>query len=606
MANNRFAWSAQTLPFTTSGAMGSGSNDSWQIASSFDMSKLTQGSSKRLAVLVSGSVGDFNNFGAPPSTGLLEVALGYNSGLKGLTHRLTLPLNSCVGLYPTSEPGASHGFSFLMVQQASPAITDPDFTATTPTNSGSDLVLWARAIWNDDQPNYGVSFQVRDVQWLVLDMDVLEAKGYVRAVVATDVQLENNFNTYTLVNSDSTALGAAGQTWMQMSSIYQQYRDIPPGNVNTQLRPYFSTGTNDTAAGNVTITNHTTEAEQGIGIYSTSALASSRAANLRMCSSSIGVHDVLTGTHYSQVLAQDRGLLASAFVDRTLVKRSVLLQLRIDLLEHFTRNTTVTSSVSNVVSSNNTPNAYYGMTLNNNPGTVFGTIPIIIGTSDVTSNGSFISRQIQNRLRSSTGGLLAAPLGYYKLYPTERHSPHVVYSTKNVPGIAHSYVLDPFDNVGNATPGDASHPQFFMFHPILDVTNVLTPPWNEQGTVQLTITAEGPLVGTMSALPVLPDIAQPIKLEGVQHGQVRGATGYQRSWPTWIRPRRAYDLTWTALSATDASSVETFLSLNDSFAYTPPHGSATPVVITGDVTTVMLSDGRKTLSVPVVQLLWTA
>lgn len=609
MPDQRFAWTKDTDPVTTFGSMGSGANDAWQIVSRFPLSELTQGVSKRLAIFVKGGVCEFQNFGTTPNTGMMQVCLGdatsSSAGLRGTTHRMTLPLLAGLGAYPNSDPNAAHGFSFLAMQQADPALSDPDFTAVIDTTTGADLVLWARAIWNDDAMSYTTLFTVRDVQWLVLDMDVLEAASIVRAVESLDVTLDNTVSTYKLLSSDSASL-VASQQWMQLSSIYCQPRHVPDGINSTQRRPYFTSGTNDTASSNTTIGNHTSQSEQGVGVFTLNALNSSRGSQLRFCSSAVGIIDVPVGNHYAQVLGAARDF--GAVPDK--VTRSAQLLLRLDSLEHFTR-ATVTATMTGVVASNNTASAYYGISLSNNASTVFGTSPILIGTADALRNGSPVSRKLMNRLRSSTGGVLHQPDAFHKLYGAnqdgERHPQTVLMTVKNVPGVSASYLLDVFDNIGPAQPGDARFPQFFMFHPILFVEDVLTPPWQEQGTTQITLTAEGPLVGSMNALPIAPDVQVQQTMDSIQRGEVLGAQGYKRTWPTWIKPRRSWQLQWSGLSPADALTLRTFLDVNDSFALTPQGSSvAIPATITSEVQRSIRPDAIEVIQVQVVELLFTA
>ena len=604
MADDRWAWTTNGTVFQSSGSMGQGTNDSWQIASTFDMSQLTQGSAKRLAVLVTGRLCDFANFGTSPSTGLVEVALGLDSGLKGTTHRTVQTLLNCLNNYGSgTEYG--HQFSFLMVQQSSPSVSDPDFGATTATNGGNNFVLWARGHWNDDAAAYSTTFSLRDVQWLVLDMDVLEAEGYVAGSAATDVTLSNTVQT--VVNSQSTSLGSSGQSWLQLSSIYAQPTGYLTGSPLVYTRPLFRTGVNNATPSSVSLSQMSVESYQGIGQSAVSALSSSRAADLRDCSHALGVRVIASGNQYPQVLGKDPTAMTSV-VGNTIVRRSMLLNIRGDALDGWARNTTITDTEAGLIGTPAAPFLASDKTrLVNNAGLNYALQPVVLMTSGMDFGGALNNTQRAHHIRvmSDTGSPVYQPQRYTRLLGYERHQSLSIYTTKVIPYSTRPLRLQMINEI----PGAVQTTQFaelVMFHNTLNVSDVLTPPWSDLTPTQITITAEGPLVGSMNTLPVTPDVTQSLNIAGVRHGEVLGSQGYRRTWPVWIRPRRAYTLTWSAISAADAATLLDFLDANDSFALTPPHGVATPVVITGEVQSYRYPDGRKTISIQVSQLLWTA
>lgn len=603
MADDRWAWTTNSTGFQSSGSMGQGTNDSWQIASTFDMSRITQGSAKRLAVLVTGRLCDFAQFGAFPQTGLVEVALGFDSGLKSTTHRHVQGLVRCLNNYPAGTL-AGQQFAFLMVQASSPAVTDPDFGATTATNTGTDFVLWARAHWNDDAPTYSATFGIRDIQWLVMDIDVLEGDSLVRASATTDVTLTNN--SQTVVTSGATSLGSADEEWLQFSSVYAQPTGWLSGGSLSTVRPLFRTGTNSASSSSTNLTQLVPTAYQGIGQNEPVTLASTRAADLRDCSHALGVRVIDSGNNFPQVLGKDPTAMTSA-IGNTIVRRSVLLNIRGDALDAWARNTTISGTEVGLIGTPAAPFIASDKTRLVNASVSFATEPIVLMTSGMDFGGVLNNTQRAHHIRvmSDTGSPVYEPERYTKLLGYERHQSLSIYTTKLIANSTRPHRLQMINEIPGALQ-TMQFPQLVMFHNTLNVEDVLSPPWTELTPTQITITAEGPLVGTMNTLPVTPDITQSLNVSGVRHGEVLGSQGYRRTWPVWIRPRRQYTLTWSAISATDAATLLDFLDDNDSFALTPPHGVATPVVITGEVQSYRFPDGRKTISIQVSQLLWTA
>jgi len=128
---------------------GVGVNDGWLEVARLPMNKLPQGATKRLAINVKAHIGDLTVAGASPSKGMMQVALGFAGGIKSTKHRTSIPLlPNITPLAAGTTESYGKAMSMLMIQQASPAISDPDFGATITTISSSDLVLYARTFFN--------------------------------------------------------------------------------------------------------------------------------------------------------------------------------------------------------------------------------------------------------------------------------------------------------------------------------------------------------------------------------------------------------------------------------------------------------------------------
>lgn len=601
MADDRWAWQYSDGSFTTSGSMGT-----WEVASRFDLSQLPASSAKRMVVFVRGIICEFSNAGVQPTIGVASIGLDVDTGSQPslTTHQMHLPLARALTAYPASNVGNGHPFAFSFAITST--VTDPQFGSGIATNSGGNLAIWARADWNGAPLAHATTFRLRDIQWLVLDADVLEAEGMLLVDEGSAVNLDN-----TAVGGVSGKLLAGRATplpqgnWMQIAACVTE-PNYDPGQLGTAERPFISAGRNATAHTDAVFANQTPTAEMGVALPHGPLLLQPPSASKqgRHAMASIGLCTVpASGTHYGQIIARDP--LSYPLLQRTDVIRSLLVHVNLDAsgVEHFTRNSTVTATQSGVVSSNITP-TFYPLPLNNNTSTGFSTQPIIVMTSDVQRNGSAITRSIQCRMRNATGGFVRFPSGQHVLFDNERFPHANLFTDKNIPGQPRTYSLDAFDRLGTATPADARLPHLFMFHSTLNVTDVLTPPYSDVTPVQLTITAEGPLIGTMSALPFAPNREQQVSVDAMRHGEIKGGTGYRRTWPTWVHPRRIYNLQWR-LADSDAQTLVAFLKANDYFAYTPPNGIATPVVVSSDVETLRESDGSSTVSVQAMQLLYT-
>lgn len=602
MANDRMAWTQTDDQFVSSGAMGSFANDAWQIASTFDTSRLPSVIAKRVAVFVQYTITSVGVVGPnAPLTGSIEVALGLDSGLRGLTHRNVEPINT---LGNVINPNTGRVRTFVMVQQQSPVINDPDFGSAISTLSGANLCLWTRASWVDDLPGYVCNYRLTDIQWLVFDMDVLETYGMVRAHVATDVTVTSS-NAATLVNGDATSPGL-NKNHLVFAASYVQQRDDTWAPTAT-ARPLICT------AGSASVyddpTTQTAKVRYGQHSQQTSLIQSSRSSDARMCAG--GVFAFYAGNDdFHQTTAVSASPLPPAGKE-AIVRYSVLLALTIEELEAQASATGMT--INGGVPTAAAPGGFLPTTqtrLVNNTSVNFAIEPIVIMTHGrrLLNGGSGIT-SYRARVLSDTGGTLYEPLTYHVCGGAEEMQVVSLYTTKIIKGQSRPLRLQPeFDIGSNLLPNQlrANSGIIILFHHTLNVTDVLDPVWSDLTPVELTIAAEGPVVGSMNTLPVQPDLAQQVSTIGMKHGEVLGSQGYRRTWPTWITPRRAYNLQWSSVSAADAATLLAFLDANDSFAYTPPHGTATPVLIDSDVQSYRLPDGREQISVQVVQLVWTA
>lgn len=616
MANERWLYTRETGPFVSSGSMGSGSNDSWQIASRFPLSELRQGAARRFSILFQGQIsnaqfiGTFTPGVAP--AGVIEVALGLSTGMKSTVHRVQFSINEARTLYP-GLPGVP--YSFMMTQSLSPTNTiDPSFGATINTTSGADLCVWVRGFWNGDSPTYLTKFTTANNNWMIFDVDHLEADSRIDTTVRTDRTVPIGGSLpYTLIGWTGRTIGTANQKWLQVGHVSYKPANTPLFGAGVPLfsAPTFQFGTNSSSYAEVTGVNHTLISKCGMsGIQDPAVMNSPIADDLRVSQCSIGVieNDSLGAGDQPQVIAlTPANTVFQGYSNDLLVKRTTLLHIRVDDLPAFAYNAVVSNVEADAVGNLLAPAAVTPtrFPMETPATTTFTTEPVIIGACDVSPIGG---REQVIRLLNSSGGVRNEHRFNQRLLGSECQQTMIITPSFQRIGHSQQYSIDMQNRlIGfQITSQDAYFPFLMQFHPVLNVSDVGDPLYVEPTPTQLSLTTEGAAVGSMNALPIQPDMSQQVGIEGIKYADIRGMQGYIRAWPTMIRPRRAYTLQWSALSAADAATIIAFLDANDSFSYTPPRGTATPVSIVDDVQSYRFPDGRQTVSTRVIQLLYTS
>lgn len=213
---------------------GPGGGDGWQIVRALPSSKLPGGVG-RYALFVSGKIGNIRISGAGrPSRAVLQVCLGWDTGPKSPHHKVNIWAGEQVGTFDGIP------FQFLMLQSASPSISDPFFGATFTNGVGNQFCLWARAYLNGDSQTYGVQFDVTDVVWLWFDLN---------AIPSQDQLAEHYYPSSPVALSTSRAAvymnvnqpGVAGEKWLHLHNV--TYSGNAPGG----LAPWFEFGATTSA-----------------------------------------------------------------------------------------------------------------------------------------------------------------------------------------------------------------------------------------------------------------------------------------------------------------------------------------------------------------------
>lgn len=146
--------------------------------------------------------------------------------------------------------------------------------------------------------------------------------------------------------------------------------------------------------------------------------------------------------------------------------------------------------------------------------------------------------------------------------------------------------------------------QFVAFHPVREPRNVSTPPGPPLAPIILSPGKQGPSPESLPVPPTEPNANPPEAGENVRP-QIRGATGYRRSWPIGSKPLRRLTVTWGPLPESEAGAMFEFLRDNPTWRYTPPRSAAQSAMNTSSPVMTPASHRSFTVSVDVVILVWT-
>ena len=118
------------------------------------------------------------------------------------------------------------------------------------------------------------------------------------------------------------------------------------------------------------------------------------------------------------------------------------------------------------------------------------------------------------------------------------------------------------------------------------------------------ITTGMTLGGALPEPPTQPN-ANHIEVGENVRPQIRGATGYRRSWPVGSRPLRKLPLSWGPLPEAEAAALFEFLRDNPIWRYAPPRSADHSVMSTSRPVMTPASHRSFTVSIDVAILVWT-
>lgn len=600
MANNRY-WQLHTEP---SGADVGPSMNNWTVVARFPSAKLPQSTTQRLAVFVKGTVGELSYQGPDlPQRGLVQVCLGMDqgggAGLKSPLHRASFPIREMANDVNVAGDGVQ--FGFLMVQQAGnggdrPAIVDSggfgSFLNTTALTD--DIVVWSRVTWNGDSGNqYTASAVVADVQFLVIDMDEMEANDHVRGLVHGPLTL--TASTEVLVAQDPNALGSDGDNWMHLAAI--QYRTFSP----STFAPRFQFGVSSNGTwGAGSAFNLSAAIGQGRGgLYNTGP-------ELMKHSQPAMFHELVpSGGHQLTVTGTDAALGALLLTQVTwMTTLSIKLDEMVD--SNFFAGSSFQSGECATLSSAAPEESYLPL---ERPAYSLRTITTLFFAmqwgSGAPSSTTPQRESAQLRINNQANNTLHLPQSYVWVDGTRGEQCQVIsmVDSSEDSGDARQWRAATVVRTNNAQASNAYLPHLCSGYFLFDPSNSPTGPWTEPAPLVLSIAREA--TTPLPSLPTAPDAVSTMKVDGFKFGEIAGRTGYKRTWPTWLKVRRAWSLKWEPISSSTAQTLEDFVVDNPRFAFTPPgRAAAVNVAVSGAVDSERLGDGRSTVRFTVVELVW--
>lgn len=574
---------------------GPGGGDGWQVAATLPTAKLPSDSSIRLALVVKGRIGTIRHSGAEPFNGVVQVALGWSGSSSRISpwHLQNLSVREerhTVG-------GAMDGFAFcfLMVQCASPSITDPTFGATWDTTAGKVLTLWARTYLNGDSP-FSVQFEVSDVQWLWFDMDAIPSTDQLAEdyLPSTPVLLTTATSNLYL---NTNAPGTEGEKWLHLFRVFYEPRSAG------QAAPWFQFGYSTTPA---SFTGFVAKVGTS-GRWGQNRAAQYRAGPQQVALSQGGMWYGVqpSGTFLPAVRCADRysGVAAGT---QTRVRRYTYVGIRLDNLLDVLSTTDDFVERASVNFFNPTTNWTQAYVPLERPATGVVSVPTVFvhGVVDAVV-GESQAAAIQTELQSFhfPGGFCwvdaakqeAMSVMAWRETPWSPTAPDVQLRALFPGGLWNPNSVRDVRDVSMVTAYLVRDPEYLP-----------TAPGTVPAPVAINPGREGPALSGLPEPPLSHDAEIAEDVVAPEFARVDGDTGYSRSWPMFTVPRRRFLLRWSVAEASLASLVE-FLQDNRTFKVTPPEGgSMVAVSRISDVTVEWVDKPSAIVSCTVVELVLTS
>lgn len=539
--------------------------DGWVTISQLPTDRLQAG--RHYVFFVTGKIGGIQRSGSTPSAGIMQLVLGDSAGTQHLGQVIEIGFGS--SLY-----GPGNALPFALCVIFSSTIPDPVWGPTWPNTF--PMTLSGRIYRRGDPATYSGSFQVTDLVWTWADLD---------AIPSTDVLATRRSVTQALT-STAASLGVGpvalpgnpGDLWVHFYSI--RYR---PG---VGAVPAFEVGINSAGGFNVMAggggelgLGHTGTNVAGVvhhigGMFAGPQLAASDTPEIRG-------RNAVTGT-------------TTSFFDNFDVLSIRLTELQAAFVSASSIELGLTDWTARWPGSNR----FFPLEI---PAQGRTWAPWTFATGMPSS-----SSPIDIYLDTNAGQSLWAPGSFTRMEQSAEQVPCYASAADGIglgdPDVQYRLA---FLEVSATAPTAKTVRDVYLvtFYPVRDPDNVPPDPSDPGPPVEIVPGAEGPGVGSLLDPPLQPN-AQQAEQSEAEIERLRGATGYGRSWSTFLAVRGRWSLTWGPVTVEQRDDLMAFLRANRAFRVTPPRGSLSPVVQTSKPTWQQIDARRFEVQVDVAELVF--
>lgn len=546
--------------------------DGWSVVAELPTARLE--SNHHYAFVVTGKVANIRRTGAAPVSGLIQLCLGDASGTKSPIQLVQ------IGAGETLAADEGLPFSFLLVFSSLPAVSDPVWGPVWPNSA--PLQLLGRTWWRNDVPAYAVEFDVVDLCWVWADLDAIPATDQMVTVTTTPVSL--TAAPWQNIASSINNAGTAGQTWAHFFSLLYD----PGVGAVPALQIGSSTGVN--LAGFAA--KHGTGLRWGIGHRGTAV------AGVRHHHGSFWVQTNAGATNLPSCRGYDRVAGAAA----TVVRRFACVSIRLDDLPGVAWNTTeVSANLTDQIATLFTGQRRWALEL---VGQQRSVIPWVFASGTVQRNGT--ARRSFASWVDTDGGEVPA----YSLTGVKTEGDEAVPSySSGATGIGPTspsiqYRARWLEQVFGGVHHDVRDIYLLSVFPVKDPDN-LPPGIPSVGPPTAIVPGtEGLSPASLAAPPLAPDVSVGETINW-RRQELRGSTGYVRTWGVFVRPRRTFTVSWGPVTAAQRDTLVAFLAANLAWKLTPPRETPIAVVAVGELRWEQSSGQTFRVDIEVAELVYT-
>lgn len=569
---------------TTSGLQsGPPGGDGWSLVSTLPQAKIGLDAPGKVAIYVTGRISNTQVFGAlPPSpTGVLQVCAGDSSGLKSNTHLFHVSVR-------TTLVDENEGIPFAFLIMVSDDVTDPSWGAAFPNTV--DLQLHARLWWAQDQPTYGVQWDVSDVEYVVVNVE---------DIPTGDVETWAGTGPWQLGNPGQSVINGPDlfveldEQWMHFGVVhYEPGRDPDV--------PFFIFGMSDgpgafdQQVGDFTVLPGFVP--HGIGWQSAQFWNRKRTQGVWWCGAGDGVHKrpslfpLMTWTGGPDATIVERVAFLSVKLDNLPSVMLTTEDVVNDLTDYESVALTTTRRVVREVSSQ-----------------LLSWEPIVFVSALPYQNAGAARRFFGAHLSDSDNEVLIAADA--PVIHDGRNAAQVYGATSNGIGYgdaAFQYLL----RVLQPGSGSRHFPVHDIFmavvHPIRDPDGQAPTVPDVGDPIPIVPGAEGPPAASLDAPILAPNASMQEAPQTTTQRQQQIASGYRRTWGVWLKPRRVFRLTWSPVSRAERDSLLAFLRAGKLWKFRPNQSDVDLAVATIEAPEApQLSGQTWSVSVSVAELVYT-